>query len=284
MDLDDLLEDLWEDVLGDARKKASRANAELRRKARLPAFRRRVREFALWGSGAWVAVFGGGAVATELAIDGGLGTALAIVLGGLALPGVGTGTWAWRTRTRDRAVKREAEATRRARQEQDDIPADLVGEWKRLRRAQVLVEDLAEQGLVDATAIGEQTAMVSELQQLLVADKRASDLGAEPSVRLRAQVADLADLLVALAAEAVDSRTAEVEAGGAPATLRDARDRLVSLRAARAELDAVDDDARAATRLVEEARRERSGGRQPRARRPERRRDDEDGTPRATPG
>ena len=277
MDLDDLLEDLWEDVIGDARRRASRANAELRRKARLPAFRRRLREFALWGSAAWVTVFGGGAVATELAIDGGVGTALAVVLGGIALPAVGTGVWAWRTRDRDRAVRREAEASRRSRQEQDDLPADVVADWRRLRRAQVLVEDLAEQGLVDGAAIGEQTRMVAELQQLLVADRRASDLGAEPSSRLRQQVADVADLLVALAAEAVDNRTEEVGAGAAPATLRDARDRLVSLRAARAELNAIDDDARRATRFVEDARRERSA-------RPEERRDDDGGTPRPMPG
>ena len=280
MDLDDLLEDLWEDVVGDARKQASRANAELRRRAGLPGFRRRLREFALWGSAAWVTVFGGGAVATELAIDGGLGTAFAVVLGGIALPAVGTGVWAWRTRDRDRAVKREAEAARRARQEQDDLPADVVADWKRLRRAQVLVEDLAEQGLVDGAAIGEQTRMVAELRQLLVADKRASDLGAEPSARLREQVADLADLLVALAAEAVDNRTEEVGAGAAPATLRDARDRMVSLRAARAELDAIDHDARRANRLVEDARGDRT------SRRPGRPdgREDEDGTPRPMPG
>lgn len=263
VDLDDLLEDLWEDAISDARRKASKANAELRRKAKLPAFRRRMREFALWGSGAWVTVFGGGAVATEIAIDGGVGTALAVVLGGIALPAVGTGVWAWRTRGRDREVKREAEAARRARQEQDDIPADLVADWKRLRRAQVLVEDLAEQGLVDGSAIGEQSAMVADLRQLLIADKRASDLGAEPSARLRKQVGDLADLLVALAAEAVDNRTEEVGAGSAPATIRDARDRLRSLRAARAELNAIDDGARAANKLVEDARRERANRQQP---------------------
>ncbi len=263
MDLDDLLEDLWEDAVGDARRKASRANAELRRRARLPAFRRRMRDVALWGSATWVTVFGGGAVATELAIDGGVGTALAVLLGGIALPAVGTGIWAWRTRDRDREVRREAEAARRARQEQDDIPADLVADWKRLRRAQVLVEDLAQQGLVDSSAIGEQSAMVDDLRQLLVADKRASDLGAQPSARLRRQVGDLADLLVALAAEAVDNRTEEVGASAAPATIRDARDRLRSLRAARAELNAIDDDARAANRLVEEARRGRATGQQP---------------------
>lgn len=263
MDLDDLLEDLWEDAISDTRRRASKANAELRRKAKLPSFRRRMREFALWGSTAWVTVFGGGAVATEIAIDGGLGTALAVVLGGIALPAVGTGVWAWRTRDRDREVKREAEAARRARQEQDDIPADLVADWKRLRRAQVLVEDLAEQGLVDSSAIGEQSAMVDDLRGLLIADKRASDLGAEPSARLRKQVGDLADLLVALAAEAVDNRTEEVGAGSVPVTIRDARDRLRSLRAARAELNAIDDDARAANQLVDDARRERANRQQP---------------------
>jgi hypothetical protein len=284
VDLDDLLEDLWEDVVGDARKKASRANAELRRKARLPSLRRRLRGVALWGSTAWVTIFGAGAVATELAIDGGVGTALAVVLGGIALPAVGTGVWAWRTRDRDLAVRREAEAARRARQEQDDLPADVVGEWKRLRRAQVLVEDLAEQGLVDIGAIDEQTAMVDQLRQLLVADKRAAELGAEPSARLRRQVGDLADLLVALAQEAVDSRSEEVGRSSTPATIRDARDRLTSLRAARAEVDRVDDDAARASEFIEQARRDRSANPPVQQQRRPRRDDDQGGTRRATPG
>lgn len=278
MDLDDLLEDLWEDVFDDARRRASTAGEQLRRRARLPAFRRRMREAALWGSGAWFTMFGGMGVASELAIDGGWGTALAILLGGLALPAVPTGVWAFRTRSRDRAAARDAAARRRAKQERDELPADVVGDWKRLRRAQVLVEDLAEQGFVDVTALGEQMAVVDELRELLVADRRATDLGAPPSAELRRQVADVADLLVALAVEAVEHRTSQVGSSTAPATLRDARERLVSLRMARAEVDAMDRDAAHATELVERARETR------RAAAPERRDEDDDGTPMATPG
>ncbi len=317
MDLDDLLEDLWEDVMGDARKRVSQAGEQLRRKARVPAFRRRLREAALWGSGAWFATFGGMGVVSELAIDGGWGTLLAVVFGGVALPAVPTGVWAWRTRSRDRAAAREAEATRRAKRERDELPVDVVADWKRLRRAQVLVEDLTEQGYVDVDALGEQMAIVGDLRELLVADKRASDLGAEPSTALRRQVADVADLLVALAAEAVDHRTEQVGRSGAPATLRDARDRLTTLRVARREVDALDEDAARATELVERARAERAGlltdvapqqdHRDPQHGRteppydrtepqhgrgapqhgrggPQRDRDDEGGTPRATPG
>lgn len=295
MDLDDLLEDLWDDVVGDAREKAGRAGQQLRRRARMPAFRRRMREAALWGSAGWFTTFGGMGVATELAVDGGIGTAIAIVLYGIALPALPAGVWAWRSRQRDRPARREAEATRRAKQERDDLPVDVVADWKRLRRAQVLVEDLAEQGYVDAHALGEQTAMVGELRELLIADRRATELGAEPSRALRRQVGDLADLLVALAAEAVDHRSEEVERSDAPATLRDARDRLTSLRAARAEVNAVDEDAARANELVERARRARAEqaptasaappGR-PSSRRPQGRDDEDDtrGTPRATPG
>lgn len=303
MDLDDLLEDLWEDVMGDARKRANEAGEQLRRTARVPAFRRRMREVALWGSGVWFATFGGMGVVSELAIDGGWGTLLAVLFGGIALPAVPSGVWAWRTRSRDRSVAREAEARRRAKRERDELPVDVVADWKRLRRAQVLVEDLAERGYVDIDALGEQTAMVEELRELLVADERASDLGAEPSVALRRQVADVADLLVALAAEAVDHRTDQVGRSGAPATLRDARDRLATLRVARAEVDALDEDAVRATELVERARAERAGrlgdiapqqdrGEPQRGRgapnqgRPDARRDrgDEGGRARATPG
>lgn len=282
--------------MGDARKRVNKAGEQLRRKARIPAFRRRVREVALWGSGAWFAMFGGMGVASELAIDGGWGTLLAVVFGGLALPAVPTGVWAWRTRSNDRAGAREAEARRRAKRERDELPVDVVADWKRLRRAQVLVEDLAQQGYVDVDALGQQMAMVGELRELLVADKRATDLGAEPSGALRQQVADVADLLVALAAEAVDHRTDQVGRSGAPATIRDARDRLTTLRVARAEVDELDEDAARATELVERARAERAGrltdvarphghaASQPDRGVSQQDRGDEGGTPRATPG
>ena len=48
------------------------------------------------------------------------------------------------------------------------------------------------------------------------------------------------DLLVALAVEAVEHRTQEVGSASAPATLRDATDRLSSLRAARREVEQSD--------------------------------------------
>ena len=71
---------------------------------------------------------------------------------------------------------------------------------------------------------------------LLAADRRAVELGGTPSAALRTQVGELADLLVALAVEAVEHRTEEVGQASAPATLRDATDRLSSLRAARREV------------------------------------------------
>jgi hypothetical protein len=289
LDLDDLLEDLWEDVLGDAKKRAGRARHTLARQAKIPEARRRMRSFALWASGVWVTTFGGLGLASELAIDGGAGTAIAIVLGGIAIPAIPTGVWAWRTRERDRSAIHEVQAKRRAKRERDEIPVDVIADWTRLRRAQVLVEDLARQGLVDVDALGEQMAMVGDLRTLLVADNRATDLGAEPSAPARQQVHEVADLLVALAAEAVEHQAEQVGRSGAPATLRDARERLATLRQARNEVDAMDDRAGQANDLIERARADRAQraaeADSTRATGPAQRPDDDDrGTPLATPG
>jgi hypothetical protein len=153
------------------------------------------------------------------------------------------------------------QAKRRAKRERDEVPVDVIADWTRLRRAQVLVEDLARQGLVDVDALGEQMAMVGDLRTLLVADKRATDLGAEPSAPARQQVHEVADLLVALAAEAVEHQAEQVGRSGAPATLRDARERLATLRQARNEVDAMDDRAGQANDLIERARADRAGER-----------------------
>lgn len=95
--------------------------------------------------------------------------------------------------------------------------------------------------------------MVEQLRVLLVADRRAAGLGAAPSRPLRAQVGETADLLVALAVEAVHLRTDEVGRSAGQATLLDARDRLVVLRAARGEVAAAEHgaDAHAAAAWIE---------------------------------
>jgi hypothetical protein len=261
MDLDDLLEDLLDDLglddLGedlraglrgrrrDVRRRvderATQARRAVREGRRLPGLRARLRTAALYGSIAWGTVVTGGAVALSTVGVGFNGWDVAAIgLGTTVLPAVGVGTWAWRTRARDTAQRHQGQARRAAREERTVLPADVAGDWNRLRQAQALVEDLAGDGLVDPAAVAELGSTAEQLRVLLVADRRASQLGGSPSAPLRTQVADLADLLVALAVEAVDSRTEEVGPAATPVTLREATDRLASLRAARAEVEATD--------------------------------------------
>lgn len=240
MDLDDVLEDLVEDLGRRTRSQVDEARQRVRRAARVPGVRARVRRFAWWGSLSWASVFGGTALATELAVDGGAGTAAAVFLGMVALPAVPLAAWARRTRRRDEVQLHQGRAARTAREELAALPADVAGDWKRLRRAQALVDDLATDGLVEPAALQELATTADQLQVLLAADRRAAELGGTPSAALRTQVGELADLLVALAVEAVEHRTEEVGQATAPATLRDATDRLSSLRAARREVEQSD--------------------------------------------
>lgn len=240
VDLDDVLEDLVEDLGRRTRSQVAQAGERLRRATRVPGARARLRRFAWWGSLSWASVFGGTALATELAVDGGAGTAAAVFLGMVALPAVPIAAWARRTRRRDEIQRHQGQATRTAREELAALPVDVAGDWKRLRRAQALVGDLATDGLVDPAALQELAATADQLQVLLAADRRATELGGTPSAALREQVGELADLLVALAVEAVEHRTEEVGEATAPATLRDATDRLSSLRAARREVEQSD--------------------------------------------
>ena len=236
MDLDDLLEDLVEDAAEGARRRAREARNAFERRRRLPGVRRRMRQLVLYGSAGWVATFGGLGIAAELATTEPIGTVFALLFGGIALPAVGSGIWAWRSERTAGAEERTAAARRAAKQERADMPADVAEEWVRLRKAQALVADLATEGLVDEAAVTETDQMVEQLRVLLVADRRASELGATPSAGLRDQLGEVADLLVALAVEAVEHRSTEVGAAGGAATLVDGIDRLASLRAARAEV------------------------------------------------
>lgn len=257
MDLDDLLEDLWGDATRGARDRAGDHGRDVRRRVedarRMPGVRRRVRSAVLYASSAWVALFGGLGIAAEVAIDGGGGTALALLLGGIALPGLGSGLWAWRAQRAAAARERELEAAARAKRERTELPADVRDEWVRLRKAQALVEDLAEEGLVAGEAVAEVGQTVEELRVLLVADRRAAELGAAPSGALRRHLGEVADLLVALSVEAVEHRAGEVGGTGRQATLVEARDRLESLRRAREEVARAErgGDAAAAAEWIE---------------------------------
>lgn len=265
MDLDDLLEDLWEDAARDVRARAEQARGELARRRRMPGLRRRLRTATLYGSAGWFATFGGLGIATQ-ALAGSapgmdLGTFFALLFGGLALPAVGSGLWAWRSDRRETALERERAAAAAARRERAELPADVMGDWVRLRKAQALVTDLAGQGLVAPEAAAEAEAILEDLRPLLVADRRAAEIGAEPSRQLRAQLSEVADLLVALAVEGIEHRSTEVTGGGAPATLLDGHDRLRSLRDARSEIAVAErgGDAVAAAAWIEQEVARRGG-------------------------
>jgi hypothetical protein len=254
VELEQMLEELAGKARAGADKARDKARDEARQRSRLPGLRRRMRTATLWVSTGWVSLFAGLGIASEVAIDGGVGTVLAVAAAGIALPGIPTGIWAWRARARGAPAEAEALAARGARKERAALPRAVASDWVRLRRAQQLVEDLASRGLVDVGSISEQGVLVEELRALLVADRRSSELGGAPSAALRQQVADLGDLLVALAVEAVEAGSEAVDASSGPATLRDARERLATLRDARVEVAGVEvgADADAAQQLIEQ--------------------------------
>jgi hypothetical protein len=264
VDLDDLLEDLLDGAADVARRRARRVRQQAAR--RTAVLRRRLRRLARAAGAAVAAIFGALTLALALAgTPGGVRLAgaaltalLAVVAGGVALA-------AHRAERRDprsrasRARRRRGAGRRAGRPVQagragqtgragtgpflDDevaagVPRDVAADWDRLLQARRLVQDLAHDGCVEGTSLLEVDGLVLRLHRLLVADERTRQLGGRPSPALRQQVGELADLLVALADEAVELQVQQVTATtSVPVTLADARDHLLALRDARRELD-----------------------------------------------
>lgn len=246
MDLDDVLEDL----LKGAWKRARRAGR--RRSTR--------RVLVLAASLGLMLVFGLSAAVAGIVLTGLLRTLLVVGLLALALVGVAGLLWAWQDAGSERrATARQARRRRRRRAGRSrggapanddvlqvpsrpqadvaDLPEDVRADWRRLHQAQGLVDELAADGWIDPASLSEVDELVARLRRLLATDQRTAELGGRQTTRLRDQVGDLADLLVALADEAVAHQAEEVSGHGAAATLDQARERMVALRSARREVE-----------------------------------------------
>lgn len=193
--------------------------------------------FALVAGTVWAATLGLAALTLGLVVDGGFGLAGAVGVGTLAVFGVPLAIWG------GIQVRREGRARRTAQEAEAHLarlPREVRGDWRRMEQARELVGELCEEGWVSADAVAELDEHVARLRRALDVDRRSRELGGRASSRLAGQVADLADLLVALADEGVDQQAELVAASTAPATLAQARDRMVALRAARREVEDLD--------------------------------------------
>lgn len=268
MDLDDVLEDLLRGARRAVRERAeqrrggwqdddpssddeesSRRDDDARQRDRRPDLRDRGRRavvaryerwmprLALLVGATWIATLGLLALIVGLVADGGFGLAVAIGLGALAAFGLPPAVWGG---TRVRRERRQHRDTRAARAHLAGLPREVRHDWRRMQQARELVGELCEEGWVSTEAVAELDEHVARLARALETDRRSRELGGRSSPRLAQQVADLADLLVALADEGVDQQAEVVATSTAPATLVQARDRMVALRAARREVDDLD--------------------------------------------
>jgi hypothetical protein len=245
VDLEDLLEDLLDEAGRAARrgaKRVVRSTAPARR-----GIRRGVRAVAVVLA---VMLLGLGGLLLAVGDPGALRTILGalLVAGGVGSGGVGAVTQL--LERRDPEVAREkaaAEGLLTPDMLDDDLaelPRDVRAEFRRLLAARGLVQDLAHDGWVASRAVMEADGEIARLHRLLAAERRATRIGGSPSPLLRQQTADLADLLVALADEAVKEQAeALAETTTTGATLTDAREHLVALREARAEVRATENRA-----------------------------------------
>lgn len=254
MDLDDVLEDLLEGARRAMRDRDRRHHRRGGRGGRpdvedllgdLPGHVRRWAPAAAVATGlGWFVLLGLVAVGVLLAVGGGIGVAAAVALGVLAVFGLPVAAWGAfglrrRARTEQQRSRRQ-HAQEQDRHRLDGVPAAIRHDWARLEQARALVGELADEGWVSRDAIGELDGTMARLRRALEVEARTRDLGGRSSDRLAAQVADLADLLVALADEAVEHQADVVAGSGAPATLAQARERMVALREARREVDGID--------------------------------------------
>ncbi len=116
------------------------------------------------------------------------------------------------------------------------LPPRLQPAWNRLSQAWNVVTELQRQGWVDADSTRGLPQSMARLHQLGVADGMTDHLGGRRSSSVEQQIGRLADLLVALADEAVEHQ-ATIGAGDfTPATLAAAAQRLAADSAAYREL------------------------------------------------
>ncbi len=150
-------------------------------------------------------------------------------------------------RRADQGQRRALADHRRAQARLDRLPERQREDWQRLDRAHELVGRFAEDGWIASASLSEVGALVEQLEALAAADLETDQLGGRPSSRLDVQVREVADLLVALADEAVEHQAALASDDPVPATLAEARDRLAASRVAYDELSTQHDRRRSAS-------------------------------------
>jgi hypothetical protein len=127
---------------------------------------------------------------------------------------------------REAAHRADAESARQRRDQMEKLPLDIRNDWERIERSRLLVQEFADEGWIEQSALLEMDRHISQLRTLLEADARTERLGGESSATLRTQVRDLTALLVALADAAVEHQATLITDDPVPATLAEARDRL----------------------------------------------------------
>ncbi|MFC4125366.1 hypothetical protein [Nocardia rhizosphaerae] len=116
------------------------------------------------------------------------------------------------------------------------LPPRLQGQWNRLTQAWNVVTELQHKGWVDADSTRGLPDSMNRLYQLGVADGMTDQLGGRRSGSVEQQIGRLADLLVALADEAVEHQATLGAGDFTPATIAAAAQRLSADRAAYREL------------------------------------------------
>ncbi|MFD3702570.1 hypothetical protein ACFWUP_05435 [Nocardia sp. NPDC058658] len=116
------------------------------------------------------------------------------------------------------------------------LPSRLQPHWNRLSQAWGVITELQRQGWVDADSTRGVPQSMARLHQLGVADGMTDNLGGRRSSAVEQQLNRLADLLVALADEAVDHQAMISATDFTPATLTAAAQRLAADSAAYREL------------------------------------------------
>ncbi|WP_156910528.1 hypothetical protein [Nocardia mangyaensis] len=116
------------------------------------------------------------------------------------------------------------------------LPGRLQMPWNRLVQAWNVITELQRQGWVDPNSVRGLPSSMARLHQLAVADGMTDHLGGRQSGAVEQQINRLADLLVALADEAVEHQAAISAGDYTPATLAAAAERLAADRAAYREL------------------------------------------------
>ncbi|MGI9018636.1 MAG: hypothetical protein ACR2HR_16285 [Euzebya sp.] len=238
MDLEDLLEDLLDNAAQAARRGVRRVatgTAGARR-----GVRRVVRATSIITA---ITMLSMGLLLLVLGDPGAIRTILGVMLLGGGTMAAGTGAITQVLDRRDPVVQ-QRRAERRGElpapifdEDLSELPRDVRHDFSRLLQARRLNQDLAHDGWVSSAAVMQADSQIARLHGLLVTDRRAVKLGGEPSGALRQQVSELADLLVALADEALHHQIEVVTTADAVAvTLDDARENLIALRQARREV------------------------------------------------